>query len=229
MIIAGCSTAALFYLTSDSGMPFQPRMPLPPLQDDADRQVEWRPDLAFDVHQGRPIPLDDVGDLPDRRPDVLGPGEAEDDKRLPPHVPIRYDPDLAPAYKYGWDDFPPSDRDPWPKRPEIAQIYFAPDHEVKDPPTPEWPAHSALKEAMLNYPYPILTKDDMIQFKDLPPVIPRNGYRPDRTGEMGTPKPMERVQASSVDESAEEKAERGRRRQWVERAIRHGWENYKFV
>ena len=132
-------------------------------------------------------------------------------------------PSQRPVYHSSYANLPPSVGDPWPDRPEIAAEYFAAERAVKDPPAPQWPEAETLKEARakLNGAHSIKSKP--VTFEQLQST---QAY-PSRPAGMGARKTMPRIQIADNHESAVEKEERDRRRQWVERAIRHGWEGYK--
>ena len=241
ILVAIVSTTLLFYFTSEEKLPFRDR--LPPLfgpQLPSDDNVEWRPDMAFDVSNGKPvvakkpfglIPGDDLdpGQRLPKRPPKAESSEDEDDDDIPPNMPIREDPALMPIYKYGWDVFPPSDSDPWPTRPEIAQRFFDLSKKPKDPPVPEWPSAQDFHDAKNNSYEDIITKESMIAYDNLYTVRNVNGDVKRLSVEgMGTPIDLPKIQIQGNQESSPEAAERRRRKDWVERAIRHGWEGYKF-
>lgn len=123
-----------------------------------------------------------------------------------PAFPIRID---KPA-NYSYLTIP-SSTDPWPERTWIAQEWLRSDRAVLPPPPPSWPTDTRL---------PIQPK--MIPYESF--TFPENRtIRPDG---MGRKKKLAKVQVMP-NESDEQKVERGRRREWVTRAIRHGWEGYK--
>lgn len=115
---------------------------------------------------------------------------------------------------------PSSQGNPWPSKPEILERYFNPQRKIQDPPLPDWPTASNLRQAdeLLNRP--------AIHFVPFDELYMGKNKIPD----MGKPKRNpKRVQSTDTAESEEERAERHRRRDWVEKAIRHAWEGYKCV
>jgi hypothetical protein len=127
------------------------------------------------------------------------------------------------------DDYPPLRSvpadldDPWPARPEIVNEYLNPDRELVDPPLPKYPAHDEL-------PSIPLSPDHKIPFDRL--HVPDGWSDETSPGKLGDRRKMNRVQAAASvfdshgDEAREEEA---RRREWVRRAMIHGWDAYKSV
>jgi len=131
---------------------------------------------------------------------------------------IKIEEEQMPQYKYTY--IPPSDNDPWPATPVIAQIYLNSHRPTKDPPLPVWPSVADLDAARrkLN-----MASVEKVKYEDL---VPPAGTEPKY---MGNPGRLNNVQATDIKEANLERLERQRRREWVERAIRHGWEGYKLV
>ena len=174
---------------------------------------QWRPDLRFRPMQGRPIKAEHVDS------DGVESFPMADDG-LPDDIPIHLPADNMP--KYAYLSIPSSTGNPWPKKPWIAADFFSKDREILDPPTPEWSDRKAIEKNLARFDVKQITKESMTKFEDL--NVP-TGRQP-LTGTMGNKKKLRKVQAEP-NESSEEREERNRRKQWVERAIRHGWEGYK--
>lgn len=164
----------------------------------------WRPDLAGLI----------------KPPSALRPGglantgsRYSNPKNLRIKPPAKH---LLPVYHF--TSIPSSSGDPWPDRPEIAQVYFSPTRAHKDPPIPEWPLPLELADA-----------DDVLRRPTIAPVPYEDIYKGvNKIAGMGKPsRNPKRVQGSPDGESAEDRSERLQRKQWVERAIRHAWEGYK--
>lgn len=129
-------------------------------------------------------------------------------------------PDALPRNHFQWDAPPSSLGNPWPARPEIVTDYLSAERERKDPPIPVWPSALDLEDAQ-----------DVLHISPIHPVPYEDIYRgTNKIPGMGKPsKKPKSVQAVKDQEMPEERAERHRRRDWVERAIFHGWEGYKCV
>ena len=178
-----------------------------------DQNPSWRPDLRFRPMQGRPIKAEPVdSDGVDSFPMA--------DDGLPDDIPIHLPADNMP--KYAYLSIPSSTGNPWPKKPWIASDFLSEDREILDPPAPHWSDREAIEKNLARFDVKQITKESMTRFEDLNVPTGRQAL----TGTMGNKKKLRKVQAEP-NESSEEREERNRRKQWVERAIRHGWEGYK--
>lgn len=176
----------------------------------------WRPDLAGLIKP--PSALRPDGWIGSKAKGAAG--DRYDPKIMNPDN-LRIKPPsnkLLPQYHFL--SLPPSDGNPWPDRPEIAQVYFSPTRPHHDPPVPEWPLPLELADA-----------DDVLHRATVSPVPWEDIYKGvNKIPGMGKPsKNPKRVQGKDNTESAHDRAERRQRQEWVERAIRHAWEGYKSV
>lgn len=146
-----------------------------------------------------------------------------------PSLPSLANPDSLPIY---WGlrkpepvhPLRPSMVDPWPDHPEIASLYFASDRPVFDP---------------LVIPFP--TEDDGLDSDNKPSVLtkisfdsiepPQSWSRESSPGNLGERKRLNKVQWSGFTKLADKERQQvsEQRLEWVRRAMRHGWEGYKYV
>jgi hypothetical protein len=180
--------------------------PLPPFDPAPELPDKWRPDLQVDRGPARKGPL-----RVSPRPPSKDPAGSN-----PKSLPVRLNEDVLPTYRYL---SVPSTDDPWPDRPEVADVFFAADRKAHDPPRPVWPDPSAVESSRATRSR--LQASDRVRFEDLVPPVPSSS--------LGARQKLPKVQAEDPPETRQRAQERAQRKQWVERAIRHGWEGYKWV